>query len=99
MEPLKITPPELSSATLDTGARWRSVPRTSRVNILTASTRPYLPSESGRGPTVKFTPVDKKPRPPSVAGVSSIHDSTSGIYMIFVSGLYELGSQLLAASA
>src|SRR5271169_1749968 len=99
MEPLKITPPPVSSAPLDTGARWRSVHTTSRVSMLTASTRPYLPSESGRGRTVKLTPVDKKPRPPSVTGVRSIHDSTSGIYIIFVSGLYEAGSQLLAPSA
>src|SRR5580698_6163014 len=67
--------------------------------MLTASTRPYLPSESGRGRTVRLTPVDKKPLAPSATGVRSMHDSTSGIYKILVSGLYELGCQLLAPSA
>src|SRR5579863_6568889 len=98
MEPLKITPPAVSSAPLDTGARWRSVHTTSRVTMLTASTRPYFPSESGRGRKVGRPPADKRPRPPSVTGVRSIHASMSGIYRIFVSGLYELGIQLLAPS-
>src|SRR5262245_27430380 len=67
--------------------------------MLTACTRPYLPSESGRGRTVGRTPVDNRPRPPpSVNGTRSMHASTSGTYRIFVSGLYEPGSQLLAPS-
>src|SRR5215471_18718239 len=67
--------------------------------MLIASTRPYLPSESGRGRTVGRPPADKRPaRPPSVTGVKSMHASTRGTYRIFVSGLYDPGSQLLAPS-
>src|SRR5579859_3739756 len=93
-----MTPPAVSSAPLDTGARWRSVHTTSRVSMLMACTRPYLPSESGRGRTLGPTPVDNKVRPPPVTGARSIHASTSGTYIIFVFGLYEAGSQLLAPS-
>src|SRR5689334_6627115 len=65
--------------------------------MLIASTRPYLPSESGRGRRVGRPPADKRPaRPPSVTGVKSIHASMSGTYIIFVSGLNEPGIQLLA---
>src|SRR3569623_1187325 len=99
MDPLKVTPPAVSRTPLDTGARCRSVHTTSRVAMLMACTRPYLPSESGRGRTVGRPPADKRPpRFSSVGGVKSMHASISGTYRIFVSGLYEPGIQLFAPS-
>src|ERR1041385_5447401 len=99
MEPLNTTPPAVSSAPLDSGARCRDVQTTSRVTILIACTRPYFPSESGRGRSVQRPPVVRLPRPPSRTGFRSMHDSTSGTYRIFVFGLSELGVQFLAPPA
>src|SRR5690349_20683893 len=69
------------------------------VSTFTACTRPYLPSLSGRGRSVQRTPVERLPRPPGATGVRSMHASTSDTYRIFVSGLYDSGSQLLAPPA
>src|SRR5579872_1760005 len=99
MEPLNTMPPAVSSAPLDSGARCRDVHTTSRVSILIACTRPYFPSESGRGRNDQRTPVERLPRPPSRTGFRSMQDSTRGTYRIFVSGLYDPGSQLLAPPA